>query len=277
MKNLQTTIGIICFAVLLTVTHGQDVPADRVSVPLRDPARPGTVKIHLMTGGMVVKGYDGKEVVVEARVRGAKSSKKESAKSEGLKRIEIATTGLTVEEEENVVTISTGPTAQAVDLTVQVPFLTSLKLVSLNDGNIQVEKVEGEIDANSLNGQVTLSHVSGVVLAHSLNGEVLTEMDRVTPDKPMSFSTLNGDINVTLPPDIKAKVKLETQNGAIYSDFEIGLERNPRPPVVDDGRKEGGTYRISFEKGVVGTINGGGAEIQFKTINGNIRIRKGKS
>ncbi len=276
MKNLQNTIGIICGAALLAVAQGQDLPTDRVSVPLRDPARPGTVKINLMTGGIVVKGYDGKEVVVEARVRGAKSSKKESAKSEGLKRIEIATTGLTVEEEENVVTVSTGANSQAVDLTVQVPFATSLKLVCLNDGNIQVEKVEGEIEANNLNGQVTLTHVSGIVVAHSLNGEVLTEMDKVTPDKPMSFSTLNGNIDVTFPPDLKAKVKLETQNGAIYSDFEIGLDRNPRPPVVEDGRKEGGKFRITFEKGVIGAINGGGAEIQFKTVNGNIHIRKGK-
>ena len=193
-----------------------------------------------------------------------------------MKRIEIATTGLTVEEEENVVSVSTGSTERTVDLTLQVPSATALKLGCLNDGSIVVEKVEGEIEANNLNGPVTLTNVSGVVIAHSLNGEVLTQLDKVTPDKPMSFSTLNGDIDVTLPPDIKAKVKLETQNGAIYSDFEIGLEKNPRPPTVEDGRKDGGRYRIVFDKGVVGSINGGGPEIQFKTVNGNIRIRKGK-
>ena len=144
------------------------------------------------------------------------------------------------------------------------------------DGSVVVEKVEGEIEANNLNGPVTLTHVSGVVVAHSLNGEVTTQMDRVTPEKPMSFSTLNGDIDVTLPPDIKAKVKLETQNGAIYSDFEISLDRTGRAPTVEDGRKDGGKYRIVFDKGVVGAINGGGPEFQFKTVNGNIHIRKGK-
>ena len=218
------------------------------------------------------------EVVVEARLRGGKSSKKEKAdnKAESLKRIEIATTGLTVEEEDNVVSVSTGPMGHAVDINLQVPTSTSLKLGCMNEGGILVEKVAGEIEANNLNGPVTLTNVSGVVVAHSLNGEVRTQMDRVTPDKPMSFSTLNGDIDVTLPPDIKAKVKLETQNGAIYSDFEIGLDKNPRPPTLEDGRKDGGRLRIVFDKGVVGTINGGGAEIQFKTVNGNIHIRKGK-
>jgi hypothetical protein len=30
-----------------------------------------------------------------------------------------------------------------------------------------------------------------------------------------------------------------------------------------------------FGKGVVGSINGGGAEMLFKTVNGNLYIRKG--
>jgi len=236
------------------------------------------VKVNLMSGGITVKGYDGKEVVVEARLRGGKSSSKDKSnnKSEGLKLIEIATTGLTVEEEDNVVTVSTGSMGRAVDVSLQVPNSTSLKLGCMKGGGILVEQVVGEIEANNLNGPVTLTNVSGVVIAHSLNGEVRTQMDKVTPDKPMSFSTLNGDIDVTFPPDIKAKVKLETQNGAVYSDFEIGLDRNSGPPIVEDGRKDNGKYRIVFDKGVAGAINGGGAEIHFKTVNGSIHIRKGK-
>ncbi len=68
-------------------------------------------------------------------------------------------------------------------------------------------------------------------------------------------------------------MKLETQDGRIESDFEIGL--TPRKPTLEDDRKGGGKYRIVFDKGVVGTINGGGAEILFKTVTGKIYIRKG--
>jgi len=39
--------------------------------------------------------------------------------------------------------------------------------------------------------------------------QVNVNLDRVTPDKPMSFSTLNEDIDVTLPPDTKATVKMD--------------------------------------------------------------------
>jgi hypothetical protein len=280
MKNLKQTIGTLsCGLLLAAAAPGQEHPVDRVSVPFREPSRPGMVKVNLMAGGITVKGYDGKEVIVEARVRGSKSEKKQKPdkKAEGLRQLQIATSGLTLEEEDNVITVSTSPMGRTVDLVLQVPSATSLKLGCLNDGSILVEKVEGEIEANNLNGPVTLTNVSGVVVAHSLNGDVLTQMDKVSPDKPMSFSTLNGDIDVMLPPDIKVKVKLETQNGAIYSDFDINLDRNARPPSVEDGRDGGGKYRIVFDKGIVGVINGGGAEIQFKTMNGNIHIRKGKS
>src|SRR5437773_1778207 len=161
-------VGTLSVLLLLgTIVHGQEIPADRVSVPFRDPSHPGVVKVNLMTGGITVKGYDGKEVVVEASLRGSKSSKKDKPdnKAEGLKRIDVATTGLTVEEEDNVVSVSTGPMSHAVDVCIQVPASTSLKLVCMNDG-ILVEKVTGEIEANNLNGPVTLTNVSGVVIAH---------------------------------------------------------------------------------------------------------------
>src|SRR5881394_2394037 len=131
MKNLEQTIKIIgCTLLIGAAALGQDIPSDRVSVPFRDPSRPGMVKVNLMTGGITVKGYDGKEVVVEARLRGGKPLKEErpDKKAEGLKHIEIATTGLTVEEEDNVVSVSTGPLGHAVDVSLQVPTATSLKL-----------------------------------------------------------------------------------------------------------------------------------------------------
>src|SRR5437762_4189565 len=135
MNYLKQTIASLSAFLIGAVAFGQDVPADRVSVPFRDPSRPGMVKVNLMNGGISVNGYDGKEVVVEARLRGVKTSNKKASggKSEGLKRIEIATTGLTVEEEDNVVSVSTGSMGRTVDLSLQVPAATSLKLGCVND------------------------------------------------------------------------------------------------------------------------------------------------
>ena len=64
--------SILCL-VLLVLTAGparaQEPVADRVPVPLSDPGRPVTLKVHLIEGGITVKGSDTKEVIVEARPR----------------------------------------------------------------------------------------------------------------------------------------------------------------------------------------------------------------
>src|ERR1700758_1638246 len=51
--------------------------ADRVSVTLSDPARPAFVRASLLGGGITVKAHEGKEVIVEARVRNHESARQE--------------------------------------------------------------------------------------------------------------------------------------------------------------------------------------------------------
>src|SRR5438552_2957615 len=61
------------------------------------------------------------------------------------------------------------------------------------------------------------------VVAHSLNAMMKVTMDSVDPAKPLSFTTMNGTIDVTLPADYKGNVKMSSHNGAIYTDFEFRL------------------------------------------------------
>src|SRR5262245_28549429 len=91
MKHLKKITGAVAGALLLgAATLGQDIPADRVTVPLRDPTRPALVKANLMSGGITVKGSDGKEVIVDARLRQHRSKgdddKKPQKKANGLKQ-----------------------------------------------------------------------------------------------------------------------------------------------------------------------------------------------
>jgi DUF4097 and DUF4098 domain-containing protein YvlB len=45
---------------------------------------------------------------------------------------------------------------------------------------------------------------------------------------------------------------------------------------VEDKRSHGGKYRLTIDKTVFGSINGGGQEITLKTFNGDILLRKAK-
>jgi DUF4097 and DUF4098 domain-containing protein YvlB len=243
--------------------------SDKVSVTLSDPTRPALVKAGLISGGITVKAYDGKEVVVEARVRNREGARSDS----GPKRLTISTTGLTVEEESNQININTESYARAIDLFISVPVHTSLHLRAVNDGDIVVTGVDGELDVDNVNGSVTLNNIAGSAVAHALNGRLLATFTRVN-QKPMAFSSLNGDIDVTFPADLKANVSLRSDMGDVFSDFDVQMQAASSRPIVEDSRGHGGKYRVKIDKTVRGTINGGGAELQFTNFNGQIYIRK---
>jgi len=252
-------------------TQEQSGP-DRVAVTLTDPSRPALVKASLVNGGITVKAYNGKEVIVEARAR---NRDRESGRSESnnMKRIVVSSTGLSVEAENNEVHIGTDSFARPIDLTISVPVHTSLKLSAVNDGNIVVTGVDGELDVNDVNGSVTLNNVSGSAVAHALNGRLLASFTRVN-QKPMAFSSLNGDIDVTFPADLKANLSLKSDRGEIFSDFDVQVQASAPQQTVEDGRKDGGKYVVKIDKAVHGTIGGGGPEMQFTNFNGSIYIRK---
>ena len=247
--------------------------SDRVSVTLSDPARPAFVKASSVNGSITVKAYEGKEVIVEARGRNEESERP----SGGPKRLNISTTGLTVEEENNEVRISTESYARTIDLTISVPVHTSVKLRAVNDGDIMVTGVDGELDVDDINGAVTLNNVSGSAVAHALNGHVHVTFAKVNPQKPMAFSSLNGDIDVTFPADLKANVSIRSDRGDVFSDFDVQLQASAPRQEVEDGRGKGGKYRVKIDKTVHGTINGGGPEYQFTNFQGQIYLRKAGS
>ena len=116
----------------------------------------------------------------------------------------------------------------------------------------------------------------GAAVVHALNGKVLVSLDKISGDKPMSFSSLNGDIDVTVPADTKARLKLKTDNGSVYSDFDIAVDSSARKPTVEENKSGKGRYRVRFDKTMYGAINGGGPEMALTTFNGNVYVRKAK-
>jgi|WetSurMetagenome_2_1015567.scaffolds.fasta_scaffold187896_2 hypothetical protein len=315
MKKSYRMIGLGMALLVCAIVLGwaQEQKSDRAVVPLTNPGKPALIKVGVLNGGITVKGYEGKEVIVEARTRERKLSGEDEEdeitptppavaappvaptmdawrqqrkhrdrdreekvdKSAGMKRLSVASTGLEVEEADNVVTISTETWKNTVDLVIQVPVGSNLELSSTNDGEIVVENVSGEMEVSNINDSITLRNVSGNVVAHTVNGDITVGLLRVAPDKPMSFSTMNGDVDVTLPADAKANLKLKSNQGEVYSDFDIALKQAPQKSE-EASKSEKGKYRISFDKYIIGALNGGGPEYVLNTFNGDIYIRKKK-
>ena len=131
------------------------------------------------------------------------------------------------------------------------------------------------MELSNTNGSITVRAAGGTVVANTVNGEVNVTFARLNAFKSMAFSSLNGDIDVTLPPALNADVRMSSDNGEIYSDFELKLA--PRPSQVQEQRGGNGKFKVTIGKEVYGTIGAGGADLLFKTFNGDIYIRKSKS
>lgn len=266
-KHIRNIVAVLGFA----AAAGAGVQAqDKVNVPFSDPTRPGMVKASVLNGSITVKAYEGKEVIVEAKVR---DEEKRNQRANSMRRIPMTSTGLSVEEEDNRVNVSVDATQRTVDVTISVPVNTSLYLRSVNDGDIVVSGVSGEIDVNNINGEVRLNNIAGNAVAHALNGDVKVTFTSIN-GKPMAFSSMNGDIDVTFPATLKANVNLTNNQGDVYSDFDVSMQPTAPRPIVQERQNGRGKYQVKIDKTVRGTINGGGPEIQFKNFNGDIFIRK---
>src|SRR5438552_5455333 len=216
MKRLLPIIVLIATLFAIATAHAQD-SGDRIVVNFSDPARPGLLKVNFISGGISVKTHSGRDVIIESR-SGRNRGGRPSTTPDGLRRIDTNATGLTIDEEDNVMSGgSRGGFNTGANLEIQVPAKTNLNLRTVNGGAIVVEGVEGEMEINNTNGDVMMNNVAGSVVAHATNGRMVVSLRELTPNKPMSFTTLNANVEVTLPANAKANLKMRTDNGEAWS------------------------------------------------------------
>ena len=124
--------------------------------------------------------------------------------------------------------------------------------------------VNGELEAQGLNGPVALSTVNGSATfstssygeASTVNGSIRGAMGAAGWDDALAFHTVNGSITLDLPADLSADVHASTVNGEISTDF---------PMMV--------TGRVSRRQ-ITGTIGAGGRRLDLETVNGGVSLRR---
>ncbi|HXW62036.1 MAG TPA: hypothetical protein VEJ45_05510 [Candidatus Acidoferrales bacterium] len=270
---------VLTLAPLAPVAFGQTQPqagdgVDRLIVHLSDPTRPGTVKVSLLNGSIAVKSYDGKDVNIEARLRDEPPGRIEETKP-GMHRYSVGTSGLTADEENNEVHVRTDSLFRTVDLTLTVPVHTSLSLRSVNAGSVSVTGGDGDLDVSVVNGTIVLSDISGSTVAHTINGPLSATFAHLNPAKPVAFSSINGELDLTLPSEVKATLNLHAERGQVFSDFDLQFQNSAGQPIPEGSNMGArrGTH-MPFGGGGHATINGGGTDIQLSNFNGNIYIHK---
>jgi len=271
MKKMKIA-GLILLSLMFTLKSlAQSDATQTLTVPLSSPGKPYSLKVHLVSGSINVTGYDGKDIVINVNARGG--DEEDTPKTEnGMKR--ISNHGgyeVTAKEADNNVTVNTGNPMKAIDLNIKIPQDVKLQIGTVNDGEVTVENVKGELEVNNVNDKITLTNISGSVVANTVNGDVDVTFKAIDPKAAMAFSTLNGDVNVTLPADTKANLKLKSDNGDVFSDFDIDVDKTPSKV---DKTTEPGLYKIKKDDWILGKINGGGPEMMMKNMQGDIYVKK---
>jgi len=267
MKRTMALAGIAL--AVCALAGAQDNSGNRVVIPSRNGSHARTLEAHVISGEIVVKTGSGNDVIVEAN--GGRPPRQSSQNAPpGMHRIDIPFGApLNVQETGDTIHVNLMPRAGGDTLTITCPSNMSLKL-NATHGDIKVDGVRGEIDAESTHGDITLTNVAGTVVANTMHGSLKVVMNQVDQSKPLSFTTMSGEIDVTLPADTKANVKLRALRGEIWSDFDMKLTGSA--PVTRN--TAGGGRLIMMDRTMNGTINGGGVDATFYTVNGKITIRK---
>jgi len=253
---------------------------EQIVVPLSKPGSKGSLKVSLLSGSIKVHGHSGKEVIINTMVISEKNKherddddEKENKNIKGLKKLNSNAFSLDVEEKDNHVKISSHYSSRMINLEIKVPKNFSVDVRTINDGDIVVTNVSGNHEVTNVNGDIKMIGVSGSAIAANVNGVIKIVFDKVTPNTPMAFTTMNDDIDITFPADINALLKMGSRMGEIYTDFEVEMVKT-KPEV--NKSSESGVYSVKVNQELQAKINKGGPEFKFKNFNGDIIIRKKK-
>jgi len=224
----------LLFSLLLATTaavtpgFGRDGPRDdhddgaTTRVKFSDASKPGTLKLSLPWAEARVTAIDGNEVIVSSSLD--EKTRRGEVDHEGFRRLDDDLT-FELTEKNNIATITIAGDnpwmSNGAEFDIKVPRNTNLILRTEAGGDIEVKGVEGDIDINSMNGEVTLEDIASSAVVNTMNGEVHVSFSKA-PVKPVSLSSMNGEIDLRLPRDTKANLRMRTHNGSIRTNFAEG-------------------------------------------------------
>jgi DUF4097 and DUF4098 domain-containing protein YvlB len=243
--------------------------AEGIPVPFSDPARVGSVSVRVHDGAITIRGETRKDVLVTSQSPSGDARNRRTADVPQGFRVLTSGSGVNISEENNQMQINAASTG-ATRLDIRVPTRVNLTLSGHNGAGIDVENVEGDIEARHHNASIRLTNVAGSVVANTHNGDIRVVLTRITGDKAMAFTSFNGTVDVTLPASAKANLRMRSDRGDIITDFDVQVRPGTAPQTRSDGR----TRVIEINQSVFGAINGGGPEFELRTFNGDIFVRR---
>lgn len=157
------------------------------------------------------------------------------------------------------------------DFEIAVPSDTHVRVKTVLNGDIEIVGVEGRHDVSNVTGDVRLRGVRGSGRFETVSGSVSGNFAG-QPSAPSRWKTVSGNVDVRMTPNLDADLVLASKWGEIWSEFQI----DPLPARAARTSTKKGKFVIKGDSGARFRVGSGGAELQFETLSGDIRIRKEK-
>jgi len=124
---------------------------------------------------------------------------------------------------------------------------------------VRIAGMEGVVRASSVSGDVRLESLrASSVRASSVSGDVNVDVDNLTGDGMLSFSSVSGSVTAQLPKNLDADISMHSVSGSLDSDF----------PLTLNGRVNRSNINARIGKG--------GRELEIHTVSGDVRLRMAK-
>jgi hypothetical protein len=159
-------------------------------------------------------------------------------------------------------------------------------------GNLNFDRIDGEIDAGTSGGNITIAEGTARAKLHTSGGDI--EVDRA--GGPTEVSTSGGNVTLrsvaqlisasTSGGDVRATITEPLQQDAVLgtSGGNVDVEVVKNAAFQLDASTSGGNVRVSgltitLEQGangknkMVGAVNGGGSRLKLRTSGGDITVR----
>lgn len=265
-KIMQTKLFIVAFFLMSSLaSFGQET--EEFSIPFAFADRPGKVIVEIPEGSITIRAYYGSEV--KATIKAENSYNPGMRKGvPGLSRVSKFVDAQMI---NNEVRINPFDRKAKHDVTLQVPRNTSLQINTQRKGDVVVEGVNGELEIENMDGSIILRDISGSVIANTYNGDIKCDFVQVSKDVPMAFTTYQGNIEVQLPAGINADIRVKDDKGRFRSQIPLAVTNGDSENVkkVSDN-----TWEVVSPVNISAKLGNGGAEIRFKTSEGNIIIKE---
>jgi len=284
---MKKAIGsiVLCFLSVLFFAQGEqaslvvenDIPtldeeSTVLTVPVSDTILIPMVRVIHSMGDINVKGHKGSDLFIYAQeLLPSVTELLEQSQTKVFSFIDQntnrkvtvnQTNNFRVQQFDGLFQIETNMFSFSNHVFVLIPERSSVAVLSRDIGNISVENIRGEVDAEANAGNITLNNIGGSINAATVHGNIVADQTEQREIKPLFISTFIGNIEIITPKQAQNTVLLSSELGNLYSNF-----KTMNTITVASGKNISKNRTLSFD------LNGGGTEFVLNTFKGDIYLR----